>query len=124
MEIPYEMKMESVKVNFQNMLSRGTFYISDFNECAKLLGVHVPTAVNDFLQPLSCCKWGDMNPKMRKYVLELIVQVFNQEPAMYLSTEGEVVGTQLGFQLDNTGSQVKFKMTKPMTGEIVSVEQL
>ena len=123
-EIPYEIKMDTVKTNFNDMLRRGHFSICDFKERCELLEVHIPSDVKKLLEPLHCINFGDMNPKLRTYILELIIKVYNQEPAMYLGIDGEVVGGSVGFDLSEKQDKVGFKMINPLTSETKKLEHL
>jgi hypothetical protein len=123
LEIPYEMKLEAVKANLNKMIREGYFSICGFESCCKTVGVHIPTEVNDFLRPLHCVHFADMTAKMRKYVLELMVAVYNQEPAMYVAADGEIKGFSVGFELDEKQESAKLIMHQPITGEKAEIEE-
>ena len=114
MEIPEGMKAEVVKANFKKMIKQGWFCITDFRECCLLLGVHIPGPVLSFLNPLHCVHWGDMSIALNKQVLELIINTFNQEPAVYIGVNGEIGGTVVQFELSERKKELKLTLVTPL----------
>ena len=122
LEIPYDMKLEAVKTNFNKTLREGRFNICEFESCCRTLNVEVPSEVHDFLHPLHCLKFSDMTLKLRKHVVELMVSVYNQEPAVYVAEDGEIKGLSVGFELNEKRDTVALAMRTTTTGEVKSLE--
>lgn len=76
--IEYEEKMEVVRTALKKMYD-GYFCISTFKECAELMNITVPDETLKFLHPLHCIYFNTMSKKLRKRVIELIVQTFSAE---------------------------------------------
>jgi len=77
--IPAHLKELAIKTSLMKMFKGNHFDICDFKSCAKLAGIRVPTEIHDFLHPLHCINWVDMNEDLVKGILDCIGHTFDQE---------------------------------------------
>lgn len=74
------LKLESAICSLNNMMKKGTFYISDINDIAKMMGITPDATAMSILRPLHCVPFEQMTPYLREQVPELIKQALGGDP--------------------------------------------
>jgi hypothetical protein len=71
---------QAANMALHKLLNGRTFYLSDFNGLAKLIGVQLGGADYQALSGLHCMEWADMPEQLRTQAKEKIVELLGLPP--------------------------------------------
>jgi hypothetical protein len=72
-----DLDRQVVATALNDMARKGTFYVSDFNKCAKILGVVVPKDVQQKLDALHCVSFSAMPEAVQVFVQQVCMDLFS-----------------------------------------------